>query len=1350
MNAQLSSPIEKMLAHYSVVVVGSGYGGGVAASRMARAGQTVCLLERGREIRPGDYPRTLTEAAGEMQADSPDGHIGSHTGLFNFHINKDISALVGCGLGGTSLINANVSIKPEARVLADARWPEPLRTDGLLEQGYEHAFEMLRPTPYPEDFPPLAKLDALEKSARAMGEKFYRLPINVTFKDGVNHVGVMQNACTLCGDCVSGCNYGAKNTTLMNYLPDAWNHGAQIFTEVCVERLERHDGKWLVYYRRLDSGMERFESPLMFVSADIVVLAAGTLGSTEILLRSQQAGLKMSALTGHRFSGNGDILGFAYNGSNAIHGIGFGPKQPGELPPVGPCITGVIDMRERPVLTDGMVIEEGVAPGALGPILPASLAAVCATEPENYNLEDPNLLAKREREVESLAGGSHCGAVNNTQTYLIMSHDDSNGVMRLENDRLRIDWPGVGEQKDFLSGNANLKRAAEANGSTFLRNPMWRQIAGDSVVTVHALGGAVMADSAQEGVVNHKNQVFSSESGTAVYDNLYVCDGSVIPAAVGVNPLFTISAVSERAMALAARDRGWEISYALPSKPREREAAATAGIEFTETMKGAFAPGVIDDFQRGCDCGLPFEFILNIRSEDVAEMLRDPGHRATISGVVHAAALSAAPLSVEDGQFQLFCVDEQDPGARRMWYRMRLYTAEGRKYYFSGYKLVRNHPGASIWSDTSTLYITVHDGPEESAAPLGKGILHIKPRDFAVQMTTMKVIRAAGEMERLKYLAEFGKFFSGQLFDVYFPRIAKEVKAVAPGANSGATSVSFSEDLKGAVALGQDILTHAHFDVTIADIDFFTRDPQHRGTLAGWVRLQGSDAKLPLAAGSFKCLTDAAGSNSRMIHYSFSFAAPGARMFTVDLETTVKHPDRFHAWRETTTLNASVREESSNEAQPPGTLRLGALDFAHMLTTFRSEGGSFIERKRGVATLGAFYLGSLWETYAPKAGGVRKDDSEHLIPLFTLEGVHDADISTHPFSTPDGLGLSFLRYLRQPCEDVVVLIHGLTSSSDMFIMPEHYNLVNYLLDHGFTDVISVDWRGSMRHNYDLFPLNYSFDDTTLYDLPAAFAKIRQVVGHDARIHVICHCVGSISFMMSLYAGTVDGITSVISNSVSLTPKVPAWSAMKLSAAPFLMNYILRFTCLNPRWSSLPGPGLPQGKLLAKFISLFHRECDVPACHMISFMWGAGFPAVFMHENLHDITHRRIGDLFGPVNINYYFHVVKMVRKQLAVKMRPNDPRYDRLPNNYLDHAAEIDTPVLYVTGDANRVFVDSNVLTYNTIAKIKPDHRNELRVIKGYGHQDTFMGKNCHEDVFPLFVDFIERQRQPKSQSARA
>ncbi|HJV70263.1 GMC family oxidoreductase N-terminal domain-containing protein, partial [Ideonella sp.] len=227
----IASPLGQIKGHYTVVVVGSGYGAGVAASRMARAGVSVCVLERGREILPGAYPDTLAGVQAELQIDTAEGRIGDEQGLYNLHVNPDMLALVGAGLGGTSLINANVVLEMDKRLFLSADWPEPFRQDpDLLAPYAERARAMLDPSPYPSEFPPLNKLGALQASAQAMRQPFYRPPIAVNFVDQKNPFGVVQPKCTLCGDCTSGCNVGAKNTTLMNYLPDAHAHGAELFT----------------------------------------------------------------------------------------------------------------------------------------------------------------------------------------------------------------------------------------------------------------------------------------------------------------------------------------------------------------------------------------------------------------------------------------------------------------------------------------------------------------------------------------------------------------------------------------------------------------------------------------------------------------------------------------------------------------------------------------------------------------------------------------------------------------------------------------------------------------------------------------------------------------------------------------------------------------------------------------------------------------------------------------------------------------------------------------------------------------------------------------------------------------
>lgn len=357
------------------------------------------------------------------------------------------------------------------------------------------------------------------------------------------------------------------------------------------------------------------------------------------------------------------------------------------------------------------------------------------------------------------------------------------------------------------------------------------------------------------------------------------------------------------------------------------------------------------------------------------------------------------------------------------------------------------------------------------------------------------------------------------------------------------------------------------------------------------------------------------------------------------------------------------------------------------------------------------------------------------IPRFTLDGVQDAQATVHPFWTEDGLGLTLTRFHRADCDDVVLLIHGLTSSSDMYIMPEHRNLATFLLDNGFTDVWALDFRMSNRFPYDTETHRFTVDDVAHYDHPAALNELRRHVGN-RRIHVIAHCVGSISFSMSLAAGTVDGITSLICNSVSLVQRLPTWSRLKITYGPAIMEYILGYAFVDPRYGH--APRFTRGWLLSRLISLFHRDCDNHACHIVSFMWGTGDPAIFQHENLDPITHERTADLESAVGLHYYRHIRKMAKAEHAVKYDPKDPRHAELPDDYLAAADRISTPILFLTGDHNHVFTDSNVVCHELLSKAAPG-LHELEILPGYGHQDTFCGKNSDVDVFPRVLDHLQK-----------
>jgi cholesterol oxidase len=149
--------------------------------------------------------------------------------------------------------------------------------------------------------------------------------------------------------------------------------------------------------------------------------------------------------------------------------------------------------------------------------------------------------------------------------WLVMTHDDSRGRLVLKNDRVRIEWPDIGEQPFAKRVNEFLRRGTAVLGGTFVSNPVWSLLADRPMVTSHPLGGCPMGEDAWRGVVNHKGQVFSGQKGTAVHEGLYICDGSVIPHSIGVNLMLPISAMTERAVAILAEERGWQIDYSLPN-----------------------------------------------------------------------------------------------------------------------------------------------------------------------------------------------------------------------------------------------------------------------------------------------------------------------------------------------------------------------------------------------------------------------------------------------------------------------------------------------------------------------------------------------------------------------------------------------------------------------------------------------------------------------------------------------------------------------------------------------------------------------------------------------------------------
>ena len=774
---RLTSPIEELLPHYEVVVVGSGYGGGAAAARLARAGRRVAVLERGREFLPGEFPRDGEGFRREVQAEvgglrGERGRIGDRRGLFDFRVGEGISALVGCGVGGTSLINANVCLWPEARVFEEPRWPRALREDvsGGLAAGRARAEAMLRPTTVPEGEPRLGKLAALEEAATRLGERAVRLPLAVTFADETAPTGARRRACRLCGDCVTGCNHEAKSTVADTYLVDAHNHGAAIFAEVAALWVAREGWRWRVYYDVPGYGRDRFDAPPLSLTADVVVLAAGTLGTTEILLRSRAAGLPLSPRLGERFSGNGDVIGFGYNTAARAAAVGWGAREAGE--PVGPLLTAMIDRRGQARLEDGMVIQDGAIPGPLAGLARPGLAAAARALGESLRAGPMDRLRAGARSLRGAAGDGEEGALAHTTTYIVTSHDDAGGVLTLDDDRVRLSWPEAGLSREVSGIYDEVRAVVSALGGTFVPNPLWTRLTEKALITVHPLGGAVMGEDAASGVVDERGRVFAGASGDAVHDGLYVCDGSVIPRSLGANPLLTICALAERTAALLAADHGWTIAEGWPAAAPPAATTPPVGVAFTEAMRGFFSVGEAVDFRAGARRGEAegsyLECILTVFTRDLEAVRRDPRRRSPMIGSVLAPALSRAPLTIEGGTFDLFVEDLSARDTRNLRYRMRLRGEEGKVFTFDGFKVVRDDPGFDVWSDMTTLFTTIHEGPSAEGRIVGRGILRVLVGDFRRQLQSLQVTgRGLDAAARARALLDFGTIFGMALLDTY-------------------------------------------------------------------------------------------------------------------------------------------------------------------------------------------------------------------------------------------------------------------------------------------------------------------------------------------------------------------------------------------------------------------------------------------------------------------------------------------------------------------------------------------------------------------------------------------------------
>lgn len=538
------------MPEFDVVVVGSGFGGAIVGCRLQEAGYKVLILERGRRwsYKREDqdfYPRDVLDIPRWLWRDEDPA---SFHGWLDLRIFRNMAVAQGAAVGGGSQIYANVSVEAPADAFEDfpglARWPAAIRK-ATLQPHYDEVGRELGAMPIPEG-QWSSRTHLVEQAAYTIGDarRFRTVPLAIKFSKSLkidhstadrpvrdassiraNRYGVPQGECYHCGECDIGCDVNARNTLDTNYIPRAESKRAEIRPLHIVRYVECSGTGYKVHFDRIEKKNLRPGS----VTSSLVVVSAGSLGSTELLLRCRDEFRTLPMISrrlGHQWSSNGDFL------TPAIHA----QQRPLPNPSEGPPITAVIDFLDRSRAGQSFWIQDGGFPNLLAQYLqkPAKLG--------NWLLLSAlrNLLAADGTDMSS----HQFGQLRSIMPWFAQAVDAGDGKLSLKRRwwcpfgkrKLALDWDIRNSEAAINAVVEMHKKLAKATDGVPLVPPTW-SIARD-LITPHPLGGCAMADDPEHGVVSQFGEVFG-------YPNLYVADGSIFPRAIGVNPSRTIGALAE-------------------------------------------------------------------------------------------------------------------------------------------------------------------------------------------------------------------------------------------------------------------------------------------------------------------------------------------------------------------------------------------------------------------------------------------------------------------------------------------------------------------------------------------------------------------------------------------------------------------------------------------------------------------------------------------------------------------------------------------------------------------------------------------------------------------------------------
>ena len=515
-----------MKREFDVVIIGSGFGGSVSALRLREKGYSVAVLEAGRRFSDKDFPKTSWRLRKFLFAPG----IGCY-GIQRIHVLPDVLILAGAGVGGGSLVYANTLYQPGDEYFNDQQWAGITDWKAELEPWYDQARRMLGVIENPY-FSPSDQAMKDVADEMGVGHTFQMAPVGIFFGDGkgvksedpfFGGVGPARSGCQQCGACMTGCTFNAKNTLPKNYLGLAESAGAKVFPMTTVKSLkENTDGTWEVNAVKTD---DPFATNIKFKAGQVIV-AAGTFNTQKLLHSMKRKNLpQLSNHLGKLSRTNSEALTGAmmkdttidFSQGSAITSSFF-PDEHTHIEPVrygkGSNFMGLM----QTIMTDGYdsktrrkhwLKQFMTNPGLLGKIL--------------------NVRRWSQRTVIALT-------MQNVDSSVTVSGKRGLFGWRLTstNDPLKPNATYIPVANDVV------KRIAEKHGG----------IAGghigdlvDAPFTAHFVGGCVIGDCADNGVIDPYHRVYN-------YPTLHIVDGSTITANLGVNPSLTITAQAERALSL--------------------------------------------------------------------------------------------------------------------------------------------------------------------------------------------------------------------------------------------------------------------------------------------------------------------------------------------------------------------------------------------------------------------------------------------------------------------------------------------------------------------------------------------------------------------------------------------------------------------------------------------------------------------------------------------------------------------------------------------------------------------------------------------------------------------------------